>query len=305
MIDYYYFKPFSKQYYFPKGFKKYRLFTNFYQPYTFKGRLLWLVWLKTSILRSFCLERHPEKVLPLLNLQPFIPEKPMLAFNRGTAGVEQKTTILGVDTESGEQFFIKYAENELARSNVNNEGSVLQELQQLAFVPRLLENVNEGKFTLIKTTILQGKRHIEETVDSRIMAILKTIAIQKVNVSNGQETHLQNSFAHGDFCPWNMMNDQDKIFVFDWELAGRYPMGYDLFTYIFQTAALLRPHKPIGTTYHQNKEIIVELFDFWGIPNHIAYLNSFAEVKLSQETKKKNTTLSYFYKNLVNFVKTL
>jgi len=302
---YYYFNPFIKQYYFPKGFAKYQLFTNFYQPYTLKGRLLWMAWLKSSVLRSFCIERNPKKVLPLINLEKYVPKKSMLAFNRGTEGVEQKTTVLGIDTENGEQFFIKYAETKLAQSNVHKEGIVLQQIQQLDFVPEILLHENNDTFTLLKTTVLQGKRHTNETVDTRIIAILKTIAIQKVSVSNAQETHLQTSFAHGDFCPWNMMNYQESIWVFDWELASNYPLGYDLFTYVFQTNSLLHPKKNIELVYQQNKETIVELFNHWEISNHIPYLVAFANIKLELERKKQNDALISAYEQLVNYVKTL
>lgn len=35
------------------------------------------------------------------------------------------------------------------------------------------------------------------------------------------------SFSHGDFAPWNIRKDQDTHTVFDWELCGLRPVGYD------------------------------------------------------------------------------
>mgnify|MGYP006156823167 FL=1 len=93
--------------------------------------------------------------------------------------------------------------------------------------------------------------------------------------------------------------------MFDWELASIYPFGYDLFTYVFQTATLLHPQKNIEEVYLQHKNSIVALFDHWGIANYIPYLVAFAEIKFAQESKKKNTILILFYKKLITYVKTL
>lgn len=48
------------------------------------------------------------------------------------------------------------------------------------------------------------------------------------------------SFAHGDFTPWNMYSDGNRLYVYDWELAGSsMPMLMDLFHFIFQSQVLL------------------------------------------------------------------
>lgn len=303
--DYFFFNPFNKQYYFPRGFRNYKLFTSFYQPYTFKGKLLWNAWLNISLFRNLCKEKKPFDVLPLLNLKEYIPSKVLLAFNKGTSGPEQKTTILGVNLHTKEEFFIKYGETKLAKKNIDNEGKVLLQLKHLNFVPKLQDYINKEKFTLLKTSVLNGQRYTDETINDAIIEVLKILPNQNITTYNRNDKGLKFSFAHGDFCPWNIMKIETKIFVFDWELAGVYPYGYDLFTFIFQTAFLLHPNTDVKEIYQKNQKQIKNLFILWNIPCHIPYLIAFAEIKLELEIKKNNNILIPFYKKLINYAKTI
>ncbi len=46
--------------------------------------------------------------------------------------------------------------------------------------------------------------------------------------------------AHGDFTPWNMYVTDDKLHLYDWEMASnKYPLLFDAFHYIFQTSILV------------------------------------------------------------------
>ena len=122
-MHYYYFNPFNKQYLFPKGFKHFKLFTTFYQAYTLKGKLMWWLFKNSFLLRVLSNVSKAETVVPILQLQQHITTPAIFAFNRGSIGVEQKISILGVETQTNTEFFIKYADTELARENVNNENN--------------------------------------------------------------------------------------------------------------------------------------------------------------------------------------
>jgi thymidylate kinase len=51
--------------------------------------------------------------------------------------------------------------------------------------------------------------------------------------------------AHGDFAPWNMLQANERIFLFDWEQADwEAPAGYDLFHFLVQTGSLLKRRGP-------------------------------------------------------------
>lgn len=48
---------------------------------------------------------------------------------------------------------------------------------------------------------------------------------------------LKCSIMHGDFTPWNMFEENDRLFVFDWEYAFRCcPVGLDRYHFFTQTA---------------------------------------------------------------------
>lgn len=49
------------------------------------------------------------------------------------------------------------------------------------------------------------------------------------------------SISHGDFTPWNMYCDEQRLFVYDWEMAkSGMPMLFDLFHFTFQSTILSR-----------------------------------------------------------------
>ncbi|MDA3853657.1 MAG: hypothetical protein PF444_05385, partial [Bacteroidales bacterium] len=51
---------------------------------------------------------------------------------------------------------------------------------------------------------------------------------------------LATAWAHGDFVPWNTFASDDKLFVYDWELAqDYYPALFDVFHFVFQSRILI------------------------------------------------------------------
>ncbi len=49
------------------------------------------------------------------------------------------------------------------------------------------------------------------------------------------------SISHGDFTPWNMYCDEQRLFVYDWEMASSgMPMLFDLYHFTFQSTILSR-----------------------------------------------------------------
>lgn len=301
-MRYYYFNPFNKQYYFPKNFGRYPFLLSFYQPYTLNGRILWTIWLTFPLIKYFFSTTKAEKILPINQLQQHLPANSIIAFNRGTRGEEQKTTILGFNPQTKKEFFIKYAESPMAQANVKNEGIILSQLKHLDFVPQLQLQVSEKGYTFIQTNTLKGERLSNQTLENNeLIQVLIQIGKQKVATDRTYSTVLETCFAHGDFCPWNMMKTRGKLKVFDWEMAGIYPVGYDLFTYLFQTSFLLTPNVNIETILKQQEELITKVFMAFEIEYWQPYLLSFANVKFELEAKKKDKKLVAFYQNLKSY----
>jgi thiamine kinase-like enzyme len=305
-MRYYYFNPFSKQYYFPVGFQNYNIFATFYQPYKISAKLMWIIWQNSVVFRRIFSTKEPEKVLPIENIRNYVTPCSILSFNLGTNGIEQKISVLGVERSTNKAFYIKYATSQLACMNVFNEGKVLKQLTKLPFVPKLELFVRkENEFTLIKTTILIGEKMKHHPFDKQMLQILLTLSVQQVESNRKYESTLQCSFAHGDFCPWNMLVSEEDIKLFDWELAGQYPLGYDLFMYIFQYEFLVEETKRFSLMIKENYDFIQLYFNHFKIKDWIPYLQEFASLKFKLESEKRNGDLIDSYRQLREYAEKL
>ena len=246
--------------------------------------------------------KNPESIVPIKEIQSFFESPVVLAFNRGTKSVEQKTTALGVEINSNQEFFIKYAVNSIARGNVNNEGTILKLLCDFNFVPKLQLHVNETNYTFIKTTVLKGVRLNSYPLNQKMIRILLLLSNQNIQFAKSNDQDIQYCFSHGDFCPWNMMDIEGTIQVYDWETAGSYPVGYDLFTYIFQTSFLLTPKVSVNKLIEKEKQLILYYFNTKGIEDWKEYLIQFSKIKLQKEIEKNNQRLIKHYLALNNYV---
>ncbi len=294
-MRYYYFNPISKQYWFPEGFEKFPLFKSFYHPYKFSARILWYIWRNIGIIRRYFVEQQPGNILPEKCIRNFVSADDLLAYNLGSRGVEQKTTILGINPTTGGEFFIKYGETPVARKNVSNEANILSQLKDLDFVPHLLLYKFTSEYAFIKTTILKGDRFLIQLEDQQLITVLEKLGHINVESIIKFGTGLQVGFAHGDFCPWNMMKDiAGKILIYDWEMAGEYPLGFDLFTYIFQTSFLISNQKSIDQLLKMNESGIRNYFSRFNIEDWQPYLLAFAEIKFKIETEKQDNLASSY-----------
>ena len=283
-MKYFYIHPFKPQYFFPKGFIKHPVFTSFFKPYSRFGSISWWLFSNFSFYRLCFSQNKIENFIPEKKIRKIIASEALMAFNTGTKGLMQKVTALGWDEK--EYFFIKYGETEIARKNVNNEGLILKQICHLDFVPQLLNHVNECDFALIKTNVLKGVRLSNQKIDNELLSILIRLGEENKTVERDLATSVLTCFAHGDFCPWNMMIDDKKIQVFDWEMAGFYPFGYDLFTFIYQTSFLLTPNKSNTEILEDNMIWIQRFFDHFDVKDIKQYLILFVTTKLESETSK-------------------
>ena len=81
------------------------------------------------------------------------------------------------------------------------------------------------------------------------------------------------------------------IRLIDWEMAQSFPLGYDLFTYIFQTNFILNPNKDILNLIQENKVLINKYFKEFKVDNWNIYLLKYCELKIEMEKIKSKSTL--------------
>jgi hypothetical protein len=72
---------------------------------------------------------------------------------------------------------------------------------------------------------------------SKIDALVKVLKQLYSTISLGESIPV--SVSHGDFTPWNMYCDDQRLYVYDWEMARNgIPMLFDLFHFSYQSVIL-------------------------------------------------------------------
>jgi len=257
------------------------------------GAVSWRMWKNIRLYRIIFSKPNIEKYVPEGHIREILGDDSIIAINSGSPGPEQKITVIAVC--NGNPVFLKYGRTETAIKLVENEYSVLMSLQGSDLSPAVFNHTAARNFSFIKTELFIGKRLSEKNLNSSIIQISKRISSIDAKGSLNSPADLKTSFAHGDFCPWNLMDVNGTIKAFDWEMAGYYPMGYDIFTFVFQTNFLLNPGMKIEEILEDNLRHIT---DFFGSLDWKPYLEAFAAIKLDIESGKGNTRLVPHYQNL-------
>mgnify|MGYP000521648249 CR=1 FL=1 len=188
-----------------------------------------------------------------------------LFFNLGSKGPEQKLTVIGDNNK--EKLFLKFAETQIAKELVNNEIDILLELQKqkTLVTANLLSYGSTDDYSYLTTDVILGKKYSIAYIDDKIFDYL----INLIKVKPVLNSDIKKVFSHGDFCPWNMLIESktNKLILIDWEMAGYKPLGYDLFTFLFQTNFLLKPKLKCSQIIKENKVYINIYFRKQNISN--------------------------------------
>lgn len=102
-----------------------------------------------------------------------------------------------------------------------------------------------------------------------------------------KNTTMVTTLSHGDFTPWNMFLKEDKLAVYDWELAhDAYPLGFDAIHFIIQKGVLIERKswteirkeinesteqwgKQLAETFQTNWELYLKLYLFINISTYL------------------------------------
>lgn len=299
-MRYFFIYPFKPQYYFPEDFADGDFLSGFFTPYTRTGSVWW--WL----LRKFAPIRHAcsidESGIPFLKqIRDITGENWVFAINLGTEGQEQKTTAIGIEKDGVRRFFVKYAEKEKSRQLVANEYQILRKLTYMPGIPELLNYHITSSGTLLQTSFIEGVKYNETVLNNQLFELLTKLMLINREGCNDYSGEFEGKkvFAHGDFCPWNMLVSKGRMHLVDWEMAGFYPAGYDLFTFIFQTRFLLQTSSDPTSILESNMTFIHDYFSRLGITDWRKYLNRFAQFKLDIYSVS-NPLMAEKYSELLN-----
>lgn len=108
--------------------------------------------------------------------------------------------------------------------------NALTELYAHTLEVRPLHTISEFQAAMV------GLSHYQTSPDPRIPAGL----IQKLHYLRDYEQMkpVRCAFSHGDFTPWNLIVTDRRLSMFDLELAGERPLGFDAFHFVIQKGIL-------------------------------------------------------------------
>jgi tRNA A-37 threonylcarbamoyl transferase component Bud32 len=261
------------------------------------AKLYWWLFLHCSLVR-YLNRVELSSVQDFELLQSLLGTDSVFGINFGTPSPDQKKSILGYDGE-GLHFFAKLSRKENAKKLSSNEIFVYQKLSDSGLVPKLFDCKITDDYVFLKTECVEGSHIHGQISNDEILKILETLRTYHYDESLNA-SGLKTCFSHGDFCPWNMLENDGRLKIIDWEMAGERSFGHDLFTYIFQTSFLIRREESFENVMQKNRTLIDSYFESAGVDDWIPYFKDFALLKVDEFTRKQDSYMLARYKEALN-----
>lgn len=291
----YRYKTFRTSYYFPSRKKETLFLYNIYHAFGgLPSKIYWWLFQHCVLIRWINTVSKPDKYFPYGKIRGLCPKGSVISFNMGTPGAEQKISMLGLEPD-GNRFFAKYSETPKTLIMSKNEINVLSALQGTNLAPTLLDFKIGNNFVFFRTSCINGVplKNVDITDDITDLAI----ELSYYHLAEKCDTKLKYCLSHGDFTPWNMIIDNGKYHLIDWELADERPLGYDLFLFISH----FKERDNLKDAYLNARKQIEKYFTVHGIIDWAPYLQAFAELKVRYEFEKGELERANFYKQILKF----
>lgn len=298
-MKYYRFKTFRTSYYFPKTDSRSRFLYGVYHPYgSLPVKLCWKLFTSCKWVRTLSVVDENQLDFPYRTIMDMCPANALVSFNLGTPGDEQKISMLGYIPGEDKSFFAKYSTKDKAKALSKNEIWVLRELEGRNLSPVLLDVKENDEEVFFVTSRVCGNAYSSFELSEEILDIL--ISLGSVKLEDGIGNELAFGLSHGDFCPWNMLQDGTKIRLIDWEMAANRPLGYDLFLFIIHTHLVMgADEKRILALLKENTNYITKYFNAFNISDYRPYLLSFLTARLKDEQDKAHQQMVKRYQQIL------
>jgi len=259
-----------------------------YHPYHPMAKLNWWIWKKINLYQKLFTFKLNDDSKLFQVIDRFIDSDPdyVWAINRGTECIYQKTTGLIISGNSSKKpdkaFFFKWGDSTLAISAIKNEIMINNDIKHYSFAPKMLESYSNENEAFYTTEVIQGTKYTSLTITKDVLSLIREIQmlqpIQTINYCLSKT--LIKSFQHGDFCPWNLIQEDETniIKVIDWEFCGIYPKGFDLLYYIFSVEFQVKKNYMPEDIISENYFIINSYYNELGIKDWKPYLKETAEI---------------------------
>lgn len=261
------------------------------------SKIYWSLFKKFQLIRMLTSVKEESLPFPYSIIQNCVGKNSLLAFNMGSPGAEQKISILGYDYSTRSPFFAKFSQKKRAMELSKNEIQILTALKDTGIATTLFDYKITDSYVFLKTECVQGTRPQNRNINEKVVEI--AIRLSKIHLTDLKEKeNIQYSFSHGDFCPWNFLVCDGNLRLIDWEMAADRPLGYDIFTYLFQTSFLFE-EKALIDILKINESYIHAYFQAFDIIDYYPYLKEFANFKLKETSP--DSSLYPKYQTLYNF----
>lgn len=272
----YKFKTFRTSYYFPAYSKEREILYSLYAPLGRRKLAKWVWWAFKHVAPFRWLMRcgNPDAEFPYNKIMALCPQGSTMSFNMGTPSEEQKISMLGLD-DNGNRFFAKYSVLPVARQLSENEIQVLTTLKGLGIAPELYRSHITDEAIFFTTSCVDGKNPTDKTLNKDVWSLLDMLS--KHHLATDRDFFgLKTCLSHGDFTPWNMMVENGRYRLIDWEMAAERPLGFDIFTYTLRQEILTldKPASEIVKTHMADYNRYFAVFD---IKDWTPYLRWYAE----------------------------
>lgn len=272
------FRTFRTSYYFPHMTEDMKFMYGLYAVYGGKlSRLYWWLFRNSKMVRWMNRVESAAVEFPIDRIVELEGKKSLMAINLGTPGIEQKISILGYHQQKKEKFFAKYSEKKAAMKLTKNEIAVYKMLESTGLTPTLFDAKVSEEFVWMKTSCVEGSHYPTMELTQEIVDLALELSKHHLHNETSNAKDLQTCLSHGDFCPWNMLVNDGKIKLIDWEMAADRPLGYDIFKYVCQCSRLFHPDKSYNSAIEENRTLIDLYFSKLGIKNWEEYYNYFSK----------------------------
>lgn len=262
------------------------------------SKIYWNLFKKFSIVRMLTAVNEKNLPFPYSTIKECLGMNSLMSFNMGSPGVEQKISILGYDYDKNTPFFAKFSQKPAAIILTKNEIRVYSLLKSSNLTPKLLDYKIADDYVCLKAEYVKGKRPESREINSDIVKLCLQLKDFHLEDNTNKNNELIYCLSHGDFCPWNILVNNGKMRLIDWELAKERILGYDLFTYICQVAMLFEPKTELIHVIDSKIDYVKEYFNTCGVNDFLPYLKAFAKEKAEYEQGKGNNSMYEKYRKL-------
>lgn len=302
-MTYYRFSTFTTSYYFPEIDSNTQYLYGLYSPYGgMLSRRYWRMFKQSRFVRLLTSVREDRLPFPYKQIRELVGNEAIISFNMGTPGEAQKISMLGYIPSEKKQFFAKFSQKTEAKQLSIHEIEVLRLLKDSKLVPQLYDSQITDSYVYLQTECVQGKRSFDTLLNNRVVDLLVRLSsFHYPNPSSTEQNNLLTCLSHGDFCPWNMIEQPDySLRMIDWEMADERILGYDLFTWLLNVAGLVTGKIPLYHIIEKNRKHIMAYFNALQISDYTPYLKFFVEQQIVDLHRHNKFHLLERYQELYN-----